>query len=37
LLKPLGKPVIHNGKRLARPLNPLTGKDGEFVADLGTG
>lgn len=31
LLKPLGEPVFHEGKRRARALNPLTGKDGALI------
>lgn len=37
LLKPLGKPVINNGQRLARALNPLTGKDGVLLRILARG
>jgi hypothetical protein len=37
LLKPLGKPVHKNGKRCARALNPLTGKDGELLRILARG
>ena len=37
LLKPLGKPVIQDGRRKARALNPLTGKDGELLRALGKG
>jgi hypothetical protein len=37
LLKPLGKPVIKNGQRRARALNPLTGQDGELLRILATG
>jgi len=37
LLKGLGEPVIKNGKRLARALNPLTGKDGELLRILARG
>jgi hypothetical protein len=37
MLKPLGKPVIQNGKRRARALNPLTGKDGELLRILARG
>lgn len=37
LLKPLGQPVIKDGKRRARALNPLTGKDGQLLRVLATG
>jgi len=37
LLKPLGKPVSQDGQRVARALNPLTGKDGELLRILATG
>jgi hypothetical protein len=37
LLKPLGQPVIEDGRRRARALNPLTGKDGELLRALGRG
>lgn len=37
LLKPLGNRVSKNGKRLARALNPLTGKDGDLLRLLATG
>jgi len=37
LLRPLGRPVIRDGRRVARPLNPLTGKDGELLRALGRG
>src|SRR5262245_37733799 len=37
LLKPLGQPAIQNGRRKARALNPLTGKDGELLRALGQG
>jgi hypothetical protein len=37
LLKPLGKPVIREGKRRARALNPLTGKDADLLRLLATG
>jgi hypothetical protein len=37
LLKPLGKPVIEKGQRRARPLNPLTGKDGDLLRILAKG
>ena len=37
LLKPLGKPVLSNGQRLARALNPLTGKDGDLLRILAKG
>jgi hypothetical protein len=37
LLKPLGQPVVQDGRRLARPLNPLTGADGELLRTLARG
>lgn len=37
LLKPLGKPVKHQGQRVARALNPLTGQDGELLRTLAHG
>jgi len=37
LLKPLGQPVIHEGRRRARALNPLTGKDGVLLRALAQG
>ena len=37
LLQPLGQPVEKDGCRLARPLNPLTGADGELLRSLGKG
>ena len=37
LLKPLGKPVIKDGKRRIRALNPLTGKDGDLLRLLASG
>jgi hypothetical protein len=37
LLKPLGQPVAKDGRRLARPLNPLTGADGELLRALAQG
>jgi hypothetical protein len=37
LLKPLGQRVSKNGKRRARALNPLTGKDGELLRLLAKG
>ena len=37
LLKPLGNRVSKNGKRVARALNPLTGKDGDLLRLLATG
>jgi hypothetical protein len=37
LLKPLGQPVIEDGRRRARALNPLTGKDGTLLRLLGKG
>jgi hypothetical protein len=37
LLKPLGQPVLKKGRRVARPLNPLTGADGELLRTLAQG
>src|SRR5262249_1377233 len=37
LLKPLGRPVVVAGRRLARALNPLTGADGTLLRALGQG
>jgi hypothetical protein len=37
LLEPLGQPVIEVGRRRARALNPLTGKDGTLLRVLGQG
>jgi hypothetical protein len=37
LLKPLGRPVIVGGRRMARALNPLTGKDGTLLRALAHG
>lgn len=37
LLQPLGQPVIRNGRRVARALNPLTGADGELLRALAHG
>lgn len=37
LLKPLGEPVLQGGKRRARALNPLTGKDGALIRLLAQG
>jgi hypothetical protein len=37
LLQPLGQPVIEAGRRRARALNPLTGKDGSLLRLLGQG
>jgi len=37
LLKPLGRPVIQDGRRKARALNPLTGADGELLRALAQG
>jgi hypothetical protein len=37
LLEPLGRPVIRDGRRRARALNPLTGKDGALLRALGRG
>jgi hypothetical protein len=37
LLKPLGQPVLKDGHRLARPLNPFAGADGELLRTLAQG
>lgn len=37
LLKPLGQPVVKDGRRLARALNPLTGADGELLRAIAHG
>jgi hypothetical protein len=37
LLKPLGEPVLREGKRQARALNPLTGHDGALIRLLTQG
>jgi hypothetical protein len=37
LLEPLGQPVLAAGRRRARPLNPLTGKDGTLLRLLSQG
>jgi hypothetical protein len=37
LLEPLGRPVLENGRRLARALNPLTGADGALLRALAQG
>lgn len=37
LLKPLGQPVVKDGRRLARALNPLTGADGELLRAMAQG
>jgi hypothetical protein len=37
LLKPLGEPVFQHGKRQARALNPLTGRDGALIRLLAQG
>ena len=37
LLKPLGEPVLQEGKRRARALNPLTGCDGALLRLLAQG
>jgi hypothetical protein len=34
LLKPLGRPVLDHGRRMARALNPLTGQDGTLLRAL---
>jgi len=37
VLKPLGQPVVKNGRRHARALNPLTGADGELLRCIAQG
>lgn len=37
LLQPLGRPVIKDGVRRARALNPMTGPDGALLRALGKG
>jgi len=37
LLKPLGRPVLQDGRRRARALNPLTGADGTLIGALARG
>ena len=37
LLKPLGQPIVKEGRRRARALNPLTGGDGELLRALAQG
>lgn len=37
LLRPLGRPVVDSGRRRARALNPLTGRDGKLLRLLGRG
>lgn len=37
LLEPLGRPVIANGQRQARALNPLAGADGQLLCLLANG
>jgi hypothetical protein len=37
LLQPLGQPVIEQGRRRARALNPLTGRDGVLLRILARG
>jgi hypothetical protein len=37
LLEPLGRPVLQKGRRIARALNPLTGKDGELLRAIAKG
>jgi len=37
LLEPLGRPVVKDGRRIARALNPLTGCDGTLLRALGNG
>jgi hypothetical protein len=36
-LKPLGRPVVAGGRRRARALNPLTGRDGDLLRLPGRG
>ena len=37
LLQPLGRPVVTDGRRVARALNPLTGADGDLLRLLAHG
>jgi hypothetical protein len=37
LLEPLGRPVVVDGRRVARALNPLTGCDGDLLRALAQG
>jgi hypothetical protein len=37
LLEPLGQPVVKDGRRIARALNPMTGPDGELLRALSNG
>jgi hypothetical protein len=37
LLEPLSRPVLHDGKRRARALNPLAGPDGELLRVIASG
>ena len=37
LLAPLGQPVVKEGRRVARPLNPLVGADGDWIRTLAKG
>jgi hypothetical protein len=37
LLAPLGRPVLEQGRRVARPLNPLSGADGKVLRALARG
>jgi hypothetical protein len=37
LLEPLGRPILHDGRRVARALNPLTGADGDLLRALANG
>jgi hypothetical protein len=37
LLEPLGKPVVLDGRRVARALNPLTGADGSLLRAMANG
>jgi len=37
LVRPLGRPVVADGRRVARALNPLGGPDGELLRAVGRG
>ena len=37
LLQPLGRPVVKDGRRVARALNPLNGGDGDLLQALAQG
>jgi len=37
LVRPLGRPVVRDGRRVARALNPLAGPDGELLRALARG